>query len=387
MDEILQAAVKEIAVAGTSGILVKDLWDQLRTTDVFTKRWIWLQLFSVESILILRDQGDGSPIIPDEYDEGKIRLIASDNLHRPALGLYDPAIRMSADQMKILRQITQMKEHGILQSALSKINNMEPKAIFYNLKLLLDLGIITKVFSEGNKNILVHSQYAHLFKLTETENPEDQKSQIKEDQSINEWSAPPEEFCFRISQYLMQKEQQSATEQEIIEHFNLTTEKFTVCRRILANAASADQVKLAIKAQDETSMFINGLRLIRPYEKPQEPNLVVELPLLYQLLATIINSGSMGVRQMDLVRLCHNPKRNIYIAIQQLIAHYDVIAVKESARKMTTMRLFYKDYFPLDQQLLLQQQQQQQPIIDNTNDPQPQKRDVVIDDESDQGIE
>ena len=345
MDDLMLSVLEEISINGADGIRLGSLWENLEIVDIHVKRYIWIQLFQIESVTISRINGNMTTAVTvDDYNEDDVRLTAASYLYRPALGISDPAIQLTKPQYKLMRQIASNKSNGLLQSDVSKINQVDARTIFYHLRLPIEYGLIQrKNITERNTNLLTLSRYTHypaslsFFSPNEFEDDTSELSKELEDGGGKQLTDYSKAICNYLDQHVPNAQERDETLRSI---FHISSQRFQFLKRYLIRKGFVEQVRLR---DPQTNTLVAGMHLLRPYEEELKANLVVELPLLYQLYATIASAGADGVRQNDLVHLCHNPPRYVVSAIQQLTGHFNIVPIRHNVGKTSTFRLFCRE--------------------------------------------
>ncbi|KAG1122216.1 hypothetical protein G6F42_011689 [Rhizopus arrhizus] len=162
MDKVLNDIVDEVALEGDQGctvdefftlvetLLMKALEDtQLNTPILFDdgyKSYLWQQIKDSTQLLFIEN---GKSINPNDltYDQLKSKGISITTteqvLERNIYGnLKDLKKNLNEKQRHILSSIAKSRHQGISQYELGEIFKMDPKAIFYHVKKLNQLGLI-----------------------------------------------------------------------------------------------------------------------------------------------------------------------------------------------------------------------------------------------------
>ncbi|KAH7824101.1 uncharacterized protein MONOS_13096 [Monocercomonoides exilis] len=354
IDNLLLQVVEEISQAGPEGILLGALWATLGIQDVYLKRYLWLKLFEIPNIsLHFIGELEGQIVDPESYEETIVKVVAAPVLFKPALGIYDPSISLTQAQVKLMRHIAVYKENGVLQSDLSKFVQADARTVFYNLRQPIDCGLIArKSVPDRNTNILCLSKYsrfgtsAGFFPMRLME--DDPSLMGREPEEENRMQL--DTLCRAVCSLIMNSPNQEMSEDSIKRALKLQPMLWMTLKRHLTRQGFLGLTRVR---EDLNPLLVSGVRLLRPYEEEVPPTLVVELPLLYQLYGSIASSGLKGIRQSDLVRLCFNPPRHVSSAIQQLTAHFGIIAVRENLGRLTTFRLFCREFLLQDASMAL----------------------------------
>ncbi|KAK2956090.1 hypothetical protein BLNAU_8870 [Blattamonas nauphoetae] len=348
MDSLMISVLEEIGIKGRNGIVLSQLFLSLGIQDTSIKRFIWLQLLQTPNLTITNKANQNRPVTsPDEYNETQICIFGDKSIFDPALGMYDPSINLTTSQRNILKEIAQTKDKGILQSAVSHTFKLDPRNTFHHLRSLIGYGLVIRRQSTSqNSNILFLPRWHNQNSIDDALFPTTfDDGSVTSDQT-DLFNQSFESYLKLVCTFLQTQPNQCAADDFIRQYFNLTIQKWQNIRATLLGARYCLQIKS--KPTPESSLVVPLLKLVRPYEESQKPNLVIELPLLYQLYATIWAARNIGIRQTDLVKLCYNPRRGVTTALTQLMGHFNVIGIRETVGKLTTYRLFCRDFLPAE---------------------------------------
>ncbi|KAL3522475.1 hypothetical protein ACH5RR_015309 [Cinchona calisaya] len=156
MDSVVYLAIEEICLRGGDGLSLQNLWPKLHQSisgDVLplcpnVKTALWSNLRSIPGLLFEAEGGvsyepqDSLIRSPEKCEEMKLKIIASEQLHRNFLGIYDYDITKL--QRRTLERLAIARTKGILQCELAKEFGVKGKDFFYPVKGLESLGLIVR---------------------------------------------------------------------------------------------------------------------------------------------------------------------------------------------------------------------------------------------------
>ncbi|KAJ3124185.1 hypothetical protein HK100_011325, partial [Physocladia obscura] len=192
MDDFIASCVDEVALEGPQGCTLDRLWTLIATKwqadgpvdverlatgaeppaftemDESLRNYVWPYLLSDESISIEPDNVSKEELSAKKQEQvmieyPRLRIIACESARHFALGISN--IKLISDvNVKTLTIIAKYRVGGITQFELAKFLGMDPRNLFHQIKVLLQLKLIVKApatIKGSHSNLCLHKRFAH----------------------------------------------------------------------------------------------------------------------------------------------------------------------------------------------------------------------------------